>query len=630
MTLAYRRLNDGLPAPGGEALRRFPSVARSARAWVAALPRANAQATQIELSDALDSLAGQQLKGTQRLLVLEELRAVVLESVGLLKRQYVGSALPLPGLKARASQQAETFQLDMAAAYRKAAAEICAPEGRIPMLRGAAVAKALLRSAWHYSQAADFAWRLYRAPAAGAWQGLHRVYRFAAEQRLENRPIDGAGAGSSETIQSLYVQAMLMSVAHPLAYSQAEQDTLWKLAREFSGLCALQAQAQNAMAACVPEDADQGPGQRLDEESDPLWLDLDAFRKEVADALARARGGYADVMTGRGLGIRVAIEMLQRLQRALGMAAARTHSRRLAGHTLQTVFGLSALHYYLTGRRDFDTFVRQVAMHEHHFHDRASWAVAGPDGGKVPLYPARVLDQSLGGYRMSWDQAHQIRARVGELVGINFAEDGGDPDWMLGIVRWLRYEPGDALVAGIDLLSRRAIAIGLRMGGDGTSVASAKSAVRAVALEAMTAGGGLSYLAAGELPQTPVQMEIVRDDDDLSLDYLPDEALIDIQAALTMGDYTLLKPLRTEPVEAPVEPIVAEATPELSEISESSELDVSYEVVEFSEDAEVSEEVEFIEDEARTENIESSEEGEGPDETFRQHDLWSDAGDDRR
>lgn len=649
MTLAYRRLNDGLPTSGGEALRRFPSDARSARAWVAALPRANAQATQMELSDALDSLAGQQLKGTQRLLVLEELRTVVLESVGLLKRQYVGSALPLPSPKARASQQAETFQLDMAAAYRKAAAEICAPEGRIPMLRGAAVAKALLRSVWHYSQAADFAWRLYRAPAAGVWQGLHRVYHFATEQRLENRPIDDAGAGSNETIQSLYVQAMLMSVAHPLAYSQAEQDTLWKLTREFSGLCPLQRQAQNAMAACVPEDADQGPGQRLDEENAPLWLDLDAFRKEVADALARARGGYSDVMTGRGLGIRVAIEMLQRLQRAFGMAAARTHSRRLAGHALQTVFGLSALHYYLTGRRDFETFVRQVAMHEHHFHDRASWAVAGPEGGKVPLYPARVLDQSLGGYRMSWDQAHQIRARVGELVGINFAEDGGDPDWMLGIVRWLRYEPGDALVAGIDLLSRRAIAIGLRV-GDGKSTASEKPAVRAVALEAMTAGGGLSYLAAGELPQTPIRMEIVRDDDDLSLDYLPDAAVIDVQAALSMGDYTLLKPLRAEPVEVRVAPVAAEAapaevveplppvsevfeTPEISEISEMSdvsEINVSYEVIEFSEDADVPEEIDFVEDDARTENIESVEEGEDTDESFRQHDLWSNGGDDLR
>jgi hypothetical protein len=556
MNLAYRRLNDGLPASGGEALRRFPPDPRSARTWVAALPRANAQATQMELSDALDSLAGQHLKGTQRLLVLEELRPAVLESIGLLKRQFAGSALPLPGLKARASQHAETFQLDMAAADRKAAAEICAPEGRIPMLRGAAVAKALQRSIWHYLQACEFAWRLYRAPAAGVWQGLHRVYRYAAERRLEARQIDDAGNGQNDTIQSLYLQALLMSVAHPLAYSQAEQDTLWKLSKEFSGFCPLQPGAQGPQAVCVPEDADQGPGQRLEEESNPLWLDLDAFRNEVSDALARARDGYAEVIPGRGLGIRVAADMLQRLQRAFGMAAARTHSRRLAGHTLQTVFGLSALHYYLTGRRDFDTFVRQVAMHEHHHHDRALWAVADPEAAKVPMYQARVLDQSLGGYRMSWDQAQQIRARVGELVGVNFAEDGGDPDWMLGIVRWLRYEPNNALMAGVDLLSRRAIAIGLRVGEDPSAMAG-KPPIRAVALEAMAAGDGMSYLVAGELPATPVRVAIMRDDDDLSLDHLPNVPHVDIQSALSMGDYSLLKPARAEPLAVPPVPLEA-------------------------------------------------------------------------
>ena len=36
MTLTYKRLSDGLPTAGGEALRHFPTDARNARAWVAA------------------------------------------------------------------------------------------------------------------------------------------------------------------------------------------------------------------------------------------------------------------------------------------------------------------------------------------------------------------------------------------------------------------------------------------------------------------------------------------------------------------------------------------------------------------------------------------------------------------
>ncbi len=544
MSLTYRRLNDGLPSAGGEALRRFPSDARSARNWVAALPRANAQAAQMELSDALDSLAGQRLKGTQRLLVLEELRPAVLESVGLMKRQYTGSSLPLPGLKARAAQQAETFQLDMAGAYRKAAADICAPEGAIPMFRGGAVAKALQRSAWHYCQAANLSWRLYRTPAEGVWQGLHRVYRFAAEQRLNLRPPEEALTGNIETVQGLYLQALLMSVANPLAFSQPEQDTLWTLARAFSGLCPLQGEPPDEGAACVPEDADQGPGLKLEEESDPLWLDLRPLADEIREALARSKDGVAVVVPGTGMGIEVAVEALYRLQRAFGMIAARAHRRRLAGHSLQTVFGMSALHFYLAGRRDFDTFVRQVAQHEHHERGRAAWTMAGPDAAKVPMFPARVLDQSLGGYRLSWEQAPLIRARVGELIGLNLADDGSDSDWMLGVVRWLRYEPGDSLSAGVELLTRRAFAIGLRAEGAGAE--SGKPPVRALALAEMQAGAGVSYLATGAIAGSQVQIGILHDLDGDVFEQLPDQVLADVERALSMADYTMLKPHRDE------------------------------------------------------------------------------------
>lgn len=414
------------------------------------------------------------------------------------------------------------------------------------MLRSAAVTKALQRSAWHYSQAANLAWRLYRSPAEGVWQGLHRVYRYAAEQRLHARPAEDAGGGNQETVLGLYVQALLMSVANPLAYSQSEQDTLWQLARSFSGACPMQRSPQHDRAACVPEDADQGPGQRLEDENDPLWLDLRALSDEVSAAMARSHDGIAAVIPGSGMGIEVSVEALQRVQRAFGMAAARAHRRRLAGHMLQTVFGMSALHFYLAGRRDFDTFVRQVANDEHHDHGRASWAVATTDAAKVPLFPARVLDQSLGGYRLSWDQAQLIRARVGELIGINLAEDGGDPDWMLGVVRWLRYEPGDTLAAGVELLSRRTLAIGLRTEGTPGAV-SAKAPVRALAFASMEAGAGISYLAACPIPASPVRIGIMRNpDDDDSLEHLPGEILARVERVLAMGDYTLLKPLPSE------------------------------------------------------------------------------------
>src|SRR6478752_4891795 len=117
---------------------------------------------------------------------------------------------------------------------RKPAVEICAPEGNIPMLRGGTVALALARSAWHFSQALAVAWRLYRAPADGVWQGLHRVHRFAAEPKLDTRQVADPLAGNSSELRVIYLRALLMAVTHPLAFSQGEQDLLWQVTADMA------------------------------------------------------------------------------------------------------------------------------------------------------------------------------------------------------------------------------------------------------------------------------------------------------------------------------------------------------------------------------------------------------------
>src|SRR6185436_15304348 len=122
--------------------------------------------------------------------VLEELRTTVVESIDLLQQSYSGSALPLTATKSQAAQQAEDFHLLLAHGYRKAAVEMCAPSGGVPMLRGAAVAQCLERSAYHFSRGLAVAWRIYRAPSIGLWQGMHRVYRYAASVKLADKVVE--------------------------------------------------------------------------------------------------------------------------------------------------------------------------------------------------------------------------------------------------------------------------------------------------------------------------------------------------------------------------------------------------------------------------------------------------------
>ncbi len=537
MSDSYRRLCDDIPRGSG-APGNFAAEPRKVKAWVAALPRANAQATEQELARALDGLLAQRLDGAQRLGALEELRAAVLEAVALLERQFNANPLPLPPDKARAAAVAETFHLLLAHGYRKAAAEICAPTGAVPFLRGGGVLQSLERAAWHYSRALSLAWRVYRAPGGGAWQGLHRVHRFAASLKLDRKTVEDRAAGGNLDINTVYVQTLLMAAVNPYAFGQGEQDTLWPITRGFASRCGLSDRAPDGLAPVVPEDADRGPGPGAGDESHSLWLDLRAFADDVERALGRVREGQADLMPGIGPGVRVGNDLLLRLRRAFGQIAARGLVRLPAGHSLDTVLGLSGLHYFLAGQRDFDTFMRQSAQGNVHVIAGAAWTQGGLGMAKAARYTGKVLDQSLGGYRMTWENADQVRARVGELVGLSFGEDAEEQDWMVGVMRWLRYEDNGGLSAGVELLARRASPVALRVvSADGGS----RQVSRAVEIFPLDGGSGRCFVSNAAI-ESGSRVEVIHDADG----QLPEvgargpDLLPDIEVILNAGDYVIV------------------------------------------------------------------------------------------
>jgi cyclic-di-GMP-binding protein len=547
MTDAYRRLREGMPEPGMNTTGRFHADPKKVKAWVAALPRANAMATQQELDTALDSLSSQRLVGGQRLLVMDELRGVVVESIALLEQQFAGSSLPLPPAKAQQAHHAEMFHLWLAHGYRKAAVEICAPHGSIPMLRGNAVLQALQRAAWHYSRCLALSWRIYRAPSVGTWQGLHRIHRFASQLKLENKIVEDKIAKVSTDIHTLYIQTLLMAVSNPLAFSQAEQDSLWPVARTFAALSSLLHEPPEVNAPVVPEDADRGPGPGANGESHALWLDVRTFIRETEQALSRQQDGFADLRPARGIGVRLSVDMLMRLKRAFGLSAARTFRRLQASHTIDTVIGLSGLHYYLAGQRDFDTFMRQASQQTVHVVERASWANASTDANRLPRIPARILDQSLGGYRMAWDNANQIRAKVGEIVGMTLADENEEPDWMVGVVRWLRYEMNGGLSAGVELLARRSSALGVHIQSQDDM--QQRAPLRGIELCSSDIDER-SFLTQGSFDANAASIEIVHSlmPYALNIRAMSETLIAGVDVLINAGDYTVLRELRSDSV----------------------------------------------------------------------------------
>lgn len=530
----YRRLAETLP-PGLRADLPFAPDAKRAAGWIETLPRADVTASRHALLQALEALSSTHgLKGATRREIAEVLRPVVLDNALSTQRLYAGKSVPLAGELAALPTELAQLHLRLAHAYRMAAADQCAPSGSLPWLRGGQVAEAVQRAVYHYGEALFVAWRVYADLPVDAWRGLHRTYRFAVARELERRPSSDRWVPGLPTLQQRYVELLLMDVLNPRAFSQGEQDRLWAMCQGFAARTPLR-DTPSPTSVGVADDADEGPGGK----APPFQhLDLVGFAAAVEAALASGDGDTATVTPEQGVPVQMGTDGLRKMRRAFSQAVARQFTRLEAGHTVETVFGLSGLHYLASGERDFDAFARQVLGDALVETTRASWSAGGADvSARSARVPAVVVDQSLGGYRMRWAQDNQLRLRVGEIVGIHVGDQDDPSDWMLGILRWLRYESDGQVMAGVELLSRAASAVALI--GTGGAL---RAPLRALELRPPYGGVDWLYLSAQRLPQGEA-LRLGREQEpvDRWLERRPEDHLNDLRLLQTLGDYFLYR-----------------------------------------------------------------------------------------
>jgi hypothetical protein len=534
MSEVYRRLGEVLP-PGLRVELPFAADAKRATAWVEALPRADANATRRALLHALEALASLPLqKGAARREIAEVLRPVVLDTAVSTQRAYAGKPLPLAGDLAALPHEHAQLHLRLAHAYRMAAADLCAPSGSLPWLRGGQVGEALNRAAHHYIESMRVAWRVYAELPADAWRGLHRSYRFAEARELDRRPANDPLVPGQPSLHLAYLGTLLLAVTNPRGFSQVEQDRLWVLCEAFADRSPLRDEPSGTSVG-VADDADEGPGGKA---APRQHLELVNFAAAVEAAIGAASDEEGTVVPDHGMPVKFPVDGLRKLRRALSQAAARQFSRLDAGHRVETVFGLSGLHFEASGGRDFDSFARHVLGDRIQETARASWAAGNPENSaRAVRVQAEVVDQSLGGYRMRWAQDPQLRLRVGEVVGIQTGTDEEAADWMLGLLRWLRYEADGQVMAGVELLSRSAAAVALAGAG-----AVSRAPVRALELRPPYGGNEWLYLSAQRLPQGEA-LHVGREQEEIEqlLDHRPASPLNGLRLVHALGDYFLYR-----------------------------------------------------------------------------------------
>ena len=545
MSALFQRLVNGFPERHLPAKTSFATDAKSLRAWISQLPMANPTAVSRLLIGALREMNQLRIDALQRLDALELLRPQVGQVVVNLGKQVVGDSFPLPPQKQAFGQLAQDFEEELAIGYSAAAYDLCAPAGAVPFLRAKSVSQALTRAIQHRGALLFQAYLRYQAPPPGVWQNLHDLFRFAVAVGVDDRAvIDPTQAQPPSSVRLAYIHALAVALTNPYRFTQRENTEIYELTRIWSALCELREGRAPAGAVAVRTDSDSSPGYLPEEREAPgegLWaLELSGLVRSLEGQLAGLPSGAAKTQfrSRGGPVVHADVAFVERLLHAWRNGAERGQQRIAAGHTLDTVIGLHDLHYVLAGDVDFDSFLRKTRGVAITLHDRdrvASWA-AGANGAPVRVkhLTAKVLDQSLSGYRLMWDKIEGMRIRVGELLGLaTLAEEGETQDWMIGAVRWMRVEMDGSMDAGVELLARRAAPAALRSFDD---VGAPKAAMRGIVLEQLNAdpnAATVSIMAPQLFDRNSDAIELTRPGDPFAW---PAEPTVETVHVVTIGD----------------------------------------------------------------------------------------------
>ena len=509
MSALFQRLVNGFPERHMPGKTSFATDPKALRAWISHLPLANPTAVSRLLIGALREMNQLRIDALQRLEALELLRPQIAQVVEGLSKQVNGDSFPLPPQKQAIGQLAQDFEEELAIGYSAAAYDLCAPAGAVPFLRAKSVSQALTRAVQHRGAVLYQSYLRYQAPPTGVWQNLHDLFRFAVAVSVDSRAvIDPSQAQPPSSVRLAYIHALLVALTNPYRFTQRENSEIYDLSRIWSALCELREGRAPSGSIAVRTDSDQSPGYLPEEREAPsegLWaLELAGLTRSLEGQLASLPPNVAKTQfrSRGGPVVHADVAFVERLLNAWRNGAERGQPRIAAGHTLDTVIGLHDLHFVLADV-DFDAFLRKtrgvaITLHE---RDRvASWAAgAGAAPVRVKHLSAKVLDQSLGGYRLMWEKIEGMRVRVGELLGLaTLAEDGEAQDWMIGAIRWMRVETNGTMDAGVELLARRATPAALRSFDD---VGAPKAAMRGIVLEDLKRGAEAHTLSI-MAPQT--------------------------------------------------------------------------------------------------------------------------------
>ena len=483
------------PIPTQSRLSFCEATPRDLKRWIANLPKANIGETARQLYQGLSELNQLFTPSDNRLQMLELLRPEVYYVCRHLERHFLHQAIVLDERSRKIANLCQALQSHLAIGYKQIVIRITQrfSKDRAPLLT-----QALQRAIHCLNGALIRATQLYCPVPEGLWLELHQLYRIGCQFQLQHSNVrdDLASQTHNLTVEQTYVVALLLGASR---CNQLRQNQIARLAgalEPWSQWIRLQpTKPDNGLFAVAP-DLDTGPRYRskfLAEQQERL-LGIDP--RPLVAAIETHLQQSADQASSLPVPAGLSLDTLQHLHAAWGQAAERSFRRTVGHGTLTLCVGMSALHFYLSGKRSFSDILKKPGTRPAQFsaaepagRAKDQWDKAfdaAPHGTAdtllpyeeieyphlqnddrhkatdqhFPTYTLPVINHSPGGYCLAWPGAVAAELQAGEMVGI---QDAAGHSWSIAVVRWIRQVRGGGTQMGIEQVAPCAEPCGLQL-----------------------------------------------------------------------------------------------------------------------------------------------------------------------
>ena len=490
-----------VPTPDRQELSFCDPSVRGVKHWLSGLPKANLGETARQLYQAMLELNQLRTTAPVRLQLLELLRPEIHFVCRELERYFINQPIVLGERPRKVASLCQALHNHLAIGYKLIAVELAPQTGRD---RLQLLTIALQRSIRSLCAILVRSTQLYRPTPDGLWLELHQLHSLAVTHAVQRTLVRDELAYQVKGLsaEQSYIVALMIGSARCNQMRQQNIAQLAQLLEPWSALVRLQTAQDPSSLFGVSPRIDGPPRYRsmfaANEPADLLGIDPHGLVKAIQRHLQSPSNGSEQ--NGLVIPDGLSLDLLQHVSAAWGDISERSFQRAPAQGTMTLCIGMSALHYYLAGQRQFGELLKRPdaarsAVFKLNNAAPDIWAVAfdaqAINGDGIlpdehiefvrPVMPEQAaepetvtppadsgfrtfevqrVDHSPGGFCLSWPGEVPAQLQAGELLGL---QDPASQTWSVAVVRWIRQVRGSGPQMGVELIAPSAQPCGLRL-----------------------------------------------------------------------------------------------------------------------------------------------------------------------